>query len=155
MQTNGLSRGEMTVEHEPPESAARPLPADGAKPRILVIDDESLLGQTLQLGLEENLDVELEVCGQKGLDRLLAGEQFQLVLCDLSLPDLSGAEVHRQALAARPELASSFVVMTGGAITRASREFLGTYLGPLLQKPFTLSEVEDLAKRLLKSPVVP
>ncbi len=138
------------VEKEPPESAARRCSEGGAhRPRVLVIDDESLLGQTLQLGLEENLDVELEVSGQKGLDRLLAGEGFQLVLCDLSLPDVTGAEIYRRATELRPELSQVFVVMTGGAVTAASRAFLEAYQGPLLHKPFKLSEVEALALRLL------
>lgn len=121
------------------------------KPRILVIDDEPLLGQTLQLGLEDSLDVELEVAGRRGLARLLEGERFQLVLCDLSLPDLTGVEIYERLRAARPDLVESFVVMTGGAVTSEAREFLDKYRGPLLQKPFTLSEVEGLAGRLLQS----
>jgi CheY-like chemotaxis protein len=120
-------------------------------PRVLVIDDERLLGQTIQLGLEDTMDVELEVSGRKGLERLLSAEEFALILCDLSMPEISGIEIYRRIAEERPELTERFVVMTGGAVTAESRDFLDNYQGTLLQKPFTLSQVEGLAKRLIKA----
>ncbi len=118
-------------------------------PRVLVIDDEQLLGQTIQLGLEDTMDVELEISGQKGLDRLLSEEQFSLILCDLSLPDLSGSDIYARVASDRPDLKERFVVMTGGAVTSESRDFLENYDGPLLNKPFTLSQVETLIERIV------
>jgi CheY-like chemotaxis protein len=120
-------------------------------PRVLVIDDEQLLGQTIQLGLEDSLDVELETSGTRGLERLLSDDKFELVLCDLSLPDLSGIEIYNRVQAERPELTRSFVVMTGGAVSNESRDFLDTYEGPLLNKPFTLSQVESLVSDILEA----
>lgn len=120
-----------------------------ALPRVLVIDDEQLLGQTIQLGLEDTMDVELEVSGKKGLDRLLSDEQFELVLCDLSLPDLSGIDIYSRVLSEKPEIKEYFVVMTGGAVSTESRDFLENYEGPLLNKPFTLSQVEALIDRIV------
>lgn len=117
--------------------------------KVLVIDDEKLLGQTIQLGLEDVFDVEIETSGRAGLQRLLQGDEVQLVLCDLSLPDLSGVEIHREVAEKRPELLPRFVVMTGGAISTASRDFLERFDGPLLNKPFTLGQVEELVTRLL------
>lgn len=118
-------------------------------PRVLVIDDEQLLGQTIQLGLEDTMEVALEVSGKKGLERLLSSEQFALILCDLSMPEISGIEIYRRIAAEKPELTERFVVMTGGAVTNASRDFLESYEGTLLHKPFTLSQVESLANRLM------
>lgn len=144
----GVGEG-IVAEGDPPASTARRSSSGVVlRPRVLVIDDEPLLGQTLQLGLEDSLDVELELTAGGGLNRLLAGESFQVVLCDLSLPDMSGSEVHASLERAKPELLPRFVIMTGGAVTTASREFLEAYEGPLLQKPFTLQEVEALARRL-------
>lgn len=122
-----------------------------ALPRVLVIDDEQLLGQTIQLGLEDTMDVELETSGEKGLARLLSGDPFELVLCDLSLPDLSGSDIYARASRAKPEIKDYFVVMTGGAVTNESREFLENYEGHLLNKPFTLSQVEALIDRVVGS----
>jgi DNA-binding NtrC family response regulator len=117
--------------------------------RVLVIDDEQLLGQTIQLGLEDDMDVELETSGELGLKRLLTDDTINLVLCDLSLPDLSGIEIYHEVAEQRPELLGRFVIMTGGAVTRASRDFLENYRGPLLNKPFTITQVEGLVQSLL------
>jgi DNA-binding NtrC family response regulator len=118
-------------------------------PRVLVIDDEQLLGQTIQLGLEDSLDVELQTSGSRGLERMLEDDGFQLVLCDLSLPDLSGIDIYERISKEKPELTKRFVVMTGGAVSSESREFLDSYEGPLLNKPFTLSQVESLVTDIL------
>src|SRR6187551_3323278 len=107
--------------------------------RVLVIDDEQLLGQTIQLGLEDAMDVELETSGELGLKRLLTDSSINLVLCDLSLPDLSGIDIYREVAARRPEIINRFVIMTGGAVSTASRDFLENYTGPLLNKPFTIT----------------
>src|SRR5690606_17682770 len=119
-------------------------------PRILVIDDEQLLGQTIQLGLEDSMSVELETSGSRGLERLLTDESIQLVLCDISLPDLSGIDIHARLEKERPHLMKRFIVMTGGAVSNESRDFLERYEGPLLNKPFTLSQVENLVAGLLE-----
>ena len=113
-------------------------------PRILVIDDEQLLGQTIQLGLEDSMDVNLELLGQTGLDRILGDESFAAILCDLSLPDISGVEIYGRVKTERPDLTDRFVIMTGGAVSDESRDFLDNFDGPLLNKPFTLSQVEAL-----------
>ena len=118
--------------------------------RVLVIDDEQLLGQTIQLGLEDAMDVELETSGELGLNRLLTDASINLVLCDLSLPDLSGIDIYREVKKRRPELIERFVIMTGGAVSSASRDFLENYDGPLLNKPFTITQVEGLVQTLLK-----
>lgn len=120
-----------------------------ALPRVLVIDDEQLLGQTIQLGLEDTMDVQLETSGEKGLARLLSEDPFELVLCDLSLPDLSGIDIYARASEAKPEIKDRFVVMTGGAVTSESRDFLENYQGHLLNKPFTLSQVESLIDQIV------
>ncbi len=117
--------------------------------RVLVIDDEQLLGQTIQLGLEDAMEVELETSGELGLQRLLKDYSINLVLCDLSLPDLSGIDIYRTILERRPELIKRFVIMTGGAVSSASRDFLENYTGPLLNKPFTITQVENLVHSLL------
>jgi CheY-like chemotaxis protein len=123
----------------------------GTRPRVFVIDDEPLLGQTLRLGLDETCDVTLETSGVAARRRLLGGERFDLVLCDLGLPDLPGTEIYRAVLAERPDLAPSFVLITGGAVTAEARDFLEAHTGPLLHKPFTLVQVERLVQELTRS----
>jgi DNA-binding NtrC family response regulator len=147
-----LAGGGSSRETEPPGSAARPsAPHVGVKPRVLIIDDEPLLGQTLRLGLEDSFEVVIELRGRAGLERMLSKEDFQLVFCDLSLPDISGMEIFAQTVEQRPELARVFVIMTGGAVTDEAYEFYENYTGPILEKPFSLSTVERLALELINA----
>ena len=68
------------------------------------------------------------------------------------LPDLSGVQIYHSVVEKRPSLLPRFVVMTGGAVSDESRLFLDDYEGPILNKPFTLSQVEKLVTSLLGSP---
>lgn len=124
--------------------------AEGTRlPQVLVIDDEPLLGHTLRLGLRDTLDVSVETSGEKGLARLLGSEAFELVLCDLSLPDKMGGDIFQAISQQRPEMAARFVLMTGGAVGEQARAFVDSYSGPVLNKPFVLSEVERLVFGIL------
>jgi DNA-binding NtrC family response regulator len=120
------------------------------RPRVLIIDDEVMLGHTFKLGLDDAFDVELETSGQGALRRILAGEAFDAIFCDLRLPELSGMEIRASIAKNRPTLLPRFVLMTGGAVTDEARDFLETYDGPVLNKPFRLGEVELLTRRLVE-----
>jgi two-component system NtrC family sensor kinase len=58
-------------------------------------------------------------------------------------------EVYERATSERPELASSFVFMTGGAFTSKAREFLASAARPLLEKPFAIGDILDEVDRAL------
>jgi CheY-like chemotaxis protein len=114
--------------------------------RILVVDDEPLLGQTLTFMLEENHDVVVAHGGADALEQLARDGRFDLVLCDLDMPGVNGENLH-QALAARhPSLVSRFVLMTGGACAPWAELFLAGYSGARLEKPFTVADVEEVLR---------
>jgi CheY-like chemotaxis protein len=112
--------------------------------RILVIDDEPLLGRTLSFMLEERHDVVVVDGGAQGLRTLDGDARFDLVLCDLDMPDVNGSSVHTEVARAHPELLGRFVLMTGGACSGWSEEFLANYSGARLEKPFSVADVEQV-----------
>ncbi|MCA9610605.1 MAG: PAS domain-containing protein [Myxococcales bacterium] len=118
--------------------------------RVLVVDDEPRLSTTLRLALSDGADVEVADGGAAALSILeQEGAAFDLVLCDLMMPDVSGMEVYERIQARRPDLAARFVFMTGGAFTDRARDFLKTSGMPRIEKPFALADVERiLAERL-------
>ena len=118
------------------------------KPKVLVVDDEPLLGQTIQLGLDDEFSIELASNGKEALDYLFGEQTFDLILCDLSLPDISGAQVYTEVAARAPQYVQRFVVMTGGAFSAELQNFMSGYQGRVLNKPFTLNELEALAREL-------
>ncbi len=115
-----------------------------SRARILVIDDEPLLGRTLSFMLEERHDVVVIANGREALGRLEHDTDFDLVLCDLDMPEVNGQVVYETVAHQHPELASRFVLMTGGACSRWAEEFLAGYRGVQLDKPFTTDDVEHV-----------
>jgi two-component system cell cycle sensor histidine kinase/response regulator CckA len=116
--------------------------------RILIIDDEPLLGQTLRFAFQEKHDVEVVASGREALERLTRDTDFDLVLCDLMMPDVSGEHVYRAVAERTPLLVPRFVFMTGGAFTERAQEFLAHFAGKQLEKPFNIDEVEALLTEL-------
>jgi CheY-like chemotaxis protein len=139
------------VQSKPPPPGPRPAaPAQvqgGKRPRVLLVDDEAHLGVTLAVGLRDQADVVPVRSGREAVRTLLADDSFDLVLCDLMMPDLTGMDVFEQVGARRPELRGRFVFMTGGAVTERARKFLEQIPAQRLDKPFRLEQVEALLRR--------
>jgi nitrogen-specific signal transduction histidine kinase/ActR/RegA family two-component response regulator len=119
--------------------------------RILIIDDEPLLGQTLRFAFQEKHDVEVVASGRDALEFLATDVDFDLVLCDLMMPDVSGEQVFRAVSERAPQLLPRFVFMTGGAFTERAQDFLAHFGGRQLEKPFNIDEVETLLSELSKA----
>ncbi len=119
-----------------------------SRARILIIDDEPLLGQTLRFAFQDKHDVEVASSGREALERLAKDHDFDLVLCDLMMPDVSGEHVYRAVSEQAPSLLQRFVFMTGGAFTERAQEFLARFAGRQLEKPFNIDEVERLLSEL-------
>lgn len=130
------------------------IPTDGCVPmsvtRILVIDDEPMLGFTLTVILEEAYEVEAVTSAEEAQRRL--GEQhFDLVLCDLQMPVMSGMDFHAWLAEARPSMLRRVLFMTGGACSEEAEAFLERPDIERLDKPFDgeglLRRVADVLSR--------
>jgi PAS domain S-box-containing protein len=134
-----------TEPDTPPASAV--VPGVVLRPRVLLIDDEPNLGITLSTGLREHADLVSVRSGTEAVRLLLADGAFDLILCDLMMPDLTGMDVFEQISRQRPALRERFVFTTGGAVTERAREFLEQHADHRLDKPFRLEQVEALLSR--------
>ncbi len=144
----------ITVELPPAERAfeasasprgPRKLPNRAA--RVLVVDDEP---QILRL-LEAILDGHHVTCAASGREAItqIAASEFDVLLCDLLMPDLTGMDVFEHIAAERPALASRVVFMTGAAFTPRARELIERASNPVLHKPFDADQVLDALGPLL------
>ena len=128
-----------------PRAAAAPGPAprppQGA--RVLVVDDEPLVGRAVARILSPPHQVTVALTGQEALDRL-ASEPFEVVLCDLMMPGLTGMDVHQRLLERAPALAARMVFLTGGAFTETARAFLARVPNARLEKPFEPSALRQV-----------
>lgn len=121
-------------------------PAESAQvrqPRILIIDDEPMIGTTLKVLLSDDNDVLLADSGEKARE-LLGRESFDLVLCDLMMPGLSGMELHQWLAEQSPGDAARMVFMTGGVFTDAARDFLEKVPNRRIEKPFDTRDLLQL-----------
>jgi CheY-like chemotaxis protein len=120
-----------------------------ARPRLLVIDDEPLLCKLLEMLLVNDYDVVALSQPDLALMRILDGEEFDLILCDVMMPDVTGIELYERAIAQRPEVTERFVFMTGGAFSEPEQSFLVSSRSPQLRKPFRQAELlETIEARL-------
>lgn len=120
-----------------------------AMARILVVDDQPELAELLQVVLEgEGHAVDAVQSGQAALERL-AHQGYDLVICDLQMPDVDGAAVYRAAIQGVPPR-PAVLLMTGYADTATYSDFLQTTDAVVLNKPVGLDAFREHARRLLE-----
>jgi CheY-like chemotaxis protein len=112
--------------------------------RILLIDDEPLLLKSYGRYLERDFDHEVvrALGGAEALARLEGDDPFDLVFCDLSMPDVDGVEVHRAVCEYHPEMMARFVFLTGGVIDEATESYVEQSGVQVLSKPVRRAEFE-------------
>jgi PAS domain S-box-containing protein len=106
--------------------------------RLLIVDDDERVGQTLAFLLRDDHDVEVSVDSRAIARRLVSGERFDVILCDLMMPGMTGMELHATVARHVPEQAERFVFVTGGAFTPAAAAFVGRGSHIVLEKPYDL-----------------
>ncbi|HKP62773.1 MAG TPA: response regulator [Polyangiales bacterium] len=117
--------------------------------RVMVIDDEPALVELLG----RMLSIEHEVAGfsdgRRALAWLATEHNFDVIVCDLMMPQLSGLEFYADVERLYPALAERVVFMTGGAFTSAAQQFLAGVHNPRLQKPFHPDALITLVRELI------
>lgn len=121
--------------------------------KILVVDDEkSLLDLLSVVFKKEGYHVETCLSGKKGLD-LIKNQDFDLVLCDIKMPQMNGLEILKQVRAKKPDI--PVVMITAyGTIKQAVKALKAGALDYVV-KPFDVEEMKiivanGLEKRKLK-----
>jgi PAS domain S-box-containing protein len=123
------------LEHPLPEP--RPAtPTEGPRGRVLVIDDEPMLCSAVERILRPHHDVVLTTLAAEMLPRLEAGERFDLILCDLMMPRMTGMDFHAALHRLRPDLTGRVIFLTGGAFTPQAKDFLERVPNRRVEKPF-------------------
>ena len=110
--------------------------------RVLVVDDEPAIGASIARVLGDRHEIVALTSGVEALERVGRDpEAFDVLLCDLMMPDLDGIRLHQRIFEIAPELARSTVFFTGGAFTDAAQQFLATTGHPVLEKPVDVEQL--------------
>ncbi|MAG58849.1 MAG: hypothetical protein CMJ83_21380 [Planctomycetes bacterium] len=130
-----------------PDSADPPPAVTCTGQRILLIDDDREILETYEviLGLDDHI---VRSCdrGKKALE-ILQDDTFDVILCDIRLPDLPGPAFLQHLQQTQPELARRVIFATGDVVNDQTRAFLASIPNPALLKPF---QVEDLQRAIAK-----
>ena len=120
--------------------------------RLLVVDDEPALLRSVRALLSTTHEVVTASSGRQALELLRADPDFDAVLADLMMADVTGMELYDAVLRDHPELATRFVFMTGGTFTDRGRAFLEQVPNRCLEKPFDADTLLDVVAAMVPPP---
>jgi PAS domain S-box-containing protein len=113
--------------------------------RVLVIDDEPALLSVIVRELAPRHDVIGRTSFSEALEAL-EDKPFDLVLCDVMMPDVSGIDIYRALCKSIPEPSERIVFMTGGAFTQDARNLISQVPNRCLEKPFSPAALEAILR---------
>jgi PAS domain S-box-containing protein len=116
--------------------------------RVLVVDDEPSVGSALKRTLGRYHEVVATTEAKHALEQLQQGLHFDVILCDLMMPHMSGMEFYRVLQEQFPAIARRVVFMTGGIFTDAARAFIAQAPNPTIDKPFDRDHLEAVLTRI-------
>jgi PAS domain S-box-containing protein len=122
---------------------------NGRSGKILVVDDDAAICTAIRRTLGRRHQVTTTTSGREAIERIKSGERYDLILCDLMMPMVTGMEVHAELAAAVPDQADRIVFLTGGAFTTHARDFLKRVPNDRFEKPFDGGRLRMLAKEMV------
>jgi PAS domain S-box-containing protein len=139
---------------DPGASEPRREPSRSSPPsvrgRVLCVDDEPALGVALRRLLIAHHDVVVVTSAVAARERILEGELFDVILCDLMMPQMTGMDFHARLSETLPEQVDRIIFMSGGAFTPRTREFLAEVPNPRIEKPFDMSALLALVNQRMR-----
>ena len=127
--------------------------ASDRRPHVLIIDDEMPIRNALRRFFEKRgWVVEEAGDGEKGLHALMDRDScwFDVMVCDLRMPGMSGMELYAALAVRRPELLARLIFATGDVVSGEAAAFLQETHCPVLEKPYELSllaETVEMVRR--------
>jgi DNA-binding NtrC family response regulator len=116
--------------------------------RIMVIDDENIVGKRLKPALEKNGDiVETFTDARKALERF-GEQQFDIVVSDIRMDDIDGLEVLEQVLARSEK--TKVIIITGYATVEVAQEALVKGAFDFIAKPFKPNDLRTIIEKAAK-----
>ena len=117
--------------------------------RILVIDDERAVRDLISDALNiEGHEVFTAENGKEGLD-LIGQYRFDLVFCDLRMPEMDGQALYEEVQRDHPQVLKRIVFVTAQANSSDYGAFLRETGIPVIEKPFTLSQLRQAVSKVV------
>jgi len=119
--------------------------------RLLIVDDEVLVARAVRRVFEKEFRVEIALDGQSALEKLRKTD-YDVVLCDVMMPGISGLDVYRQVRAENEPLAGRFVFATGGLFSQELSDSVKRLSNMIVEKPFDPAELRRVILAAVPEP---
>lgn len=119
--------------------------------RVLLVDDEFFIVSALRRLLGSEHDVSAVMNAQDGIALVEAGQRFDVILCDLQMPGMSGIEFYERLRAVAPDLIGRVVFCTGAIFSNATRQFFDRVPNRILEKPFDPVTVRSVVRSFVNA----
>jgi CheY-like chemotaxis protein len=122
--------------------------------RVLLIDDEAFIVAALRRLLGAEHDVTAVMCVADAIALIEAGGRFDVILCDLRMPGMSGIDFYEKLRTLAADMTGRIVFCTGATFSTDTRQFFERVPNQLLEKPFDPGAVRSLVRRFVdKRPI--
>ena len=125
-----------------------PEPKSKTRPRVLIVDDQLSMAETLADGLLENGYDAVALSSSREAAERLVEDSFDALVTDLRMPGIDGLELLKLSRAAAP--ARPVIVMTAYSAVESAIESIRQGAFHYLTKPFKLDELVLFLSRALE-----
>ncbi len=105
--------------------------------RVLVIDDEPEVIEALARTIGPPHTIERAPSGTRALELLAEDAGYDVIFCDLMMPEITGMDLYEVVAAKYPELIERMVFMTAGCFTQRAIDFVDRHAPRCIEKPFS------------------
>jgi CheY-like chemotaxis protein len=138
---------ELAPPAEPP-----PVTEKTAPTRLLIVEDEIVFAHALRRLLQRDKhSITIVHEGKEALARAESGERFDVIVCDLMMPAMSGMELHAKLSVIAPDQAARVIFLTGGAFSPMAKQFLERVPNAWFEKPCDLEQLRAAILRVSTS----
>jgi PAS domain S-box-containing protein len=117
--------------------------------RVLAIDDEAALLNAISRVLGDSCELTTVGSATEALTLISSGARFEAILCDLTMPGMTGAAFHQELTRRAPDQASRVAVVSGGAVDPQVISYVERHQLPFLRKPFEAEELRALVTKMI------
>ena len=120
--------------------------------KILIVDDNKLNIKVARRALE-GFNFEIDECydGQECLDKVINGNEYDLILMDIMMPNMSG-ETAIEKLKEKPNFNIPTIALTADAVAGAKEKYLSEGFVDYIAKPFNKNQIKEKLDLVFSSP---
>ena len=120
--------------------------------RVLLVEDEPLVAQTVARLLRGEHDVTIAASGHEAISQIASGSRFDAIVSDVMMPNMTGIELRDVLARIAPDQAQRLIFLSGGAFSAQTRQRLEQIGAPQLAKPATAQDLRDLVLKVASYP---